>query len=441
MLALKFLIIAMMISGLFLHRRVTLSITAINLGIVAAFFFIPDAPFTATYAYLVFFLVVAALGAVSASLSRRYKQQLAESEALYRSLVAALSEGIVLLTSDGAIRACNAAAERILGLTADQMIGRATIDPRWRTIHEDGSPFPGEEYPAMVTLRTGEPLAGVVMGIHQPDGELRWISINTQPLMRPDEALPYAVVASFSDITQRKRAEEALRQSEQRYREIVNTQTELICRYLPDSTLVFVNNAYCRYFGKSREELLGRSFLTLIPEDQREAARQHVLSLLEKPRLKEHEFTVVGANGQIRWQAWVDRALVNDVGEAVEIQAVGRDITEQKEAQQRKFALALEKERVRLLSSFIQNAAHEFRTPLAVIGTTAYLVASLEDPKQRQDRVNLINEQIRQMAKLLDMLLLMTRLNNQFGTEKSIRIWQSRVLISNQRQGDTRQQS
>jgi serine/threonine-protein kinase len=136
-----------------------------------------------------------------------------ESEERYRSVIAAMQDGIALLDSDGSIQACNASAERILGLSADQIRGRTPSDPRWRAIHEDGSPFPGETHPPMVTLRTGQPCANVVMGVHKPDGALTWISINSQPLFRAGESTPYAVVASFEDISERKRTEEALRQT------------------------------------------------------------------------------------------------------------------------------------------------------------------------------------------------------------------------------------
>ncbi|HRF98264.1 MAG TPA: PAS domain S-box protein, partial [Aggregatilineales bacterium] len=76
-----------------------------------------------------------------------------ESELRYQSVVNSMSEGIVLHAQDGSIEACNKAAEMVLGLTADQMMGRTSIDPRWRAVHEDGSPFPGDTHPAMVTLR------------------------------------------------------------------------------------------------------------------------------------------------------------------------------------------------------------------------------------------------------------------------------------------------
>jgi PAS domain S-box-containing protein len=133
------------------------------------------------------------------------EEALRESEARYRSVIAAMQDGIALLDTDGHIVACNASAERILGLSADQLMGRTPRDPRWQSIHEDGSPFPGETHPPMVTLRTGQPCRDVVMGIHKPDGSLTWISINSQPLHKPDGTTLSGVVASFEDITERKR--------------------------------------------------------------------------------------------------------------------------------------------------------------------------------------------------------------------------------------------
>lgn len=143
---------------------------------------------------------------------------LRESEELYRSVVAAMAEGIVLQQADGQITACNARAEEILGLTQEQMMGRTSVDPRWRSIREDGSAFPGLEHPAMVTLHTGVAQANVIMGVHKPNGCLTWISINSQPLFDTGASSPYAVVTSFTDITDRKQAETALQQQTERER-------------------------------------------------------------------------------------------------------------------------------------------------------------------------------------------------------------------------------
>lgn len=130
---------------------------------------------------------------------------LSESEARYQSVVAAMQEGIVVQDLQGRILACNEAAERLLGLSVEQMRGRTSVDPRWRAVRADGSPFPGEEHPSMVTLRTGQPQSRVVMGVHKPDGDLSWISINSQPI-RTDASKPHhAVVATFADITEERR--------------------------------------------------------------------------------------------------------------------------------------------------------------------------------------------------------------------------------------------
>ena len=121
-----------------------------------------------------------------------------------------MEDGIVLVDSDGEIRACKGSAERILGLSQEQMIGRQARDPRWRSIHEDGSPFLSEAYPVIVTLRTGQPCFDVVMGVYKPTGELTWVSINSQPLTHPGRKTPYPVLAVLNDITGRRRLEQEL---------------------------------------------------------------------------------------------------------------------------------------------------------------------------------------------------------------------------------------
>lgn len=141
---------------------------------------------------------------------RRSEEQLRAREADLRAIVAALREGVVVRDASGAITHCNQSAEQILGLTADQMMDRAAVDPLWRAVHEDGSPFPGDTHPAMNSLRSGQPYQDVIMGVHKPDGSLTWISIDTQPLFHPGATEPYGVVTSFSDITARKKADEEL---------------------------------------------------------------------------------------------------------------------------------------------------------------------------------------------------------------------------------------
>ena len=140
---------------------------------------------------------------------KQAEETLRVSEARYRATIAAMSEGIVVQGLDGSIQLCNSAAQRILGLTVDQMIGLTSIDPRWRAVHADGSPFPGEMHPAMVTLHTGAPQANVVMGVHKPDGTITWILINSEPLCHPVTQQVEAAIVTFADITAPKEVEAA----------------------------------------------------------------------------------------------------------------------------------------------------------------------------------------------------------------------------------------
>jgi PAS domain S-box-containing protein len=146
---------------------------------------------------------------------KRAEETLRQSEERYRSVIAAMQDGILLLDPDGNIRACNASAERILGLSADQMLGRTPLDLRWGVIREDGSPLPDECRPPVVTLRTGQPCTNVIMGLRKLDGTVTWLSVNSQPLFHPDGTTLAGVVACFADVTDHRRTEETLRQTTQ----------------------------------------------------------------------------------------------------------------------------------------------------------------------------------------------------------------------------------
>jgi diguanylate cyclase (GGDEF)-like protein/PAS domain S-box-containing protein len=138
------------------------------------------------------------------TITHQLSEAAAENERRLAIMLEVMSEGVVLQDATGRIILSNPAAEKILGLTNEQMCGRTSIDPRWRSIREDGSDYPGQEHPAMRSLATGHMLSGEVMGVHKPTGELTWISINSVPLFDGKSTSPYAVVASFSDITELK---------------------------------------------------------------------------------------------------------------------------------------------------------------------------------------------------------------------------------------------
>ncbi len=123
-------------------------------------------------------------------------------------------------------------------------------------------------------------------------------------------------------------AQQELAESEQRYRGVVEDQTELICRFDPDFGHTFVNEAYCRYFGKKRDELLGCRFVPPIPADEVRRVREHFAALTPERPVAALDHRHCMPDGSERWVRWVDRAFFNDLGQVIDNQSVGRDITE-----------------------------------------------------------------------------------------------------------------
>jgi two-component system sensor histidine kinase UhpB len=150
-----------------------------------------------------------------------------ESEERFRSVVAAMAEGVIVQDRKGRIIVRNAAASRILGLTGKALGSRRAVELRRRMIREDGSAVCREKHPAIVTLRTGCAQSQVVLGVETDGGELRWLSINTEPLKHPGDEMPHAVVTTLVDITERKRAEAELREHASNLRELTRRLVEV----------------------------------------------------------------------------------------------------------------------------------------------------------------------------------------------------------------------
>jgi len=157
------------------------------------------------------------------------QQALQESEERHRNLFESMMQGVVYQDATGNIIAANPAAERILGLTVDQMMGRTSVDPRWKASKQDGSDFPGPEHPSMVALKTGKPCTNVTMGVFSPkSNETRWIKVDAVPRFKSSRSnsngeggdenanqeeepqKPWQVHATFTDITETKRFEHKL---------------------------------------------------------------------------------------------------------------------------------------------------------------------------------------------------------------------------------------
>jgi PAS domain S-box-containing protein len=205
------------------------------------------------------------------------------------------------------------------------------------------------------------------------DGRVRWVLDRARTIC-DTAGKSLRMTGVVMDITDRKQAEEALRESEERYRNVVETQTEMICRYQPDTTLTFVNDAYCRYFERSRDQLVGTRFIELIPEPARGAFLRFLDSLISSPRTQTYEHEVLRPDGSIGWHQWFDHVIVDSNGRIVELQGIGRDITDLKHAEleaeeRRKEVTHLT--RVAILGELSGALAHELNQPLTAILSNA----------------------------------------------------------------------
>jgi len=175
------------------------------------------------------------------------------SIARLQSLYKSMSEGVILFNLSGTIIECNPAAESILGLKKNQIMGKGPVGTDWRVIHEDGSVFSPDEQPLSVTLSTGKAVHGEVMGIEFSADEIRWILVNSEPVLSSDQLTMTAVVSSFHDITERVKIEADYRESLERFRQLADVFPQTIYEADRNGRLLYVNKAGLKRFGMKEE--------------------------------------------------------------------------------------------------------------------------------------------------------------------------------------------
>ncbi|MGB9176546.1 MAG: PAS domain S-box protein [Methanoregula sp.] len=230
---------------------------------------------------------------------------------------------IIMVNRDGRIIQVNDLFLRFTGVSRDNLIGR-----RFSALPID---FLKDIPLAAILKDSSEKKIDIIEKKVFSAGNEIYLRIKTASTVFDDGNEGITII--IEDITERKKLEFSLRESEERYRNVVETQTEFICRFRPDGTHVFANEAYCRYFGKTCADLIGKKFRPIISPDDQTRVREHFAALTQDHPVLTIEHRIVMPDGDIRWQEWVDRAIFDNKGTIVEYQAVGRDITEKKKAE------------------------------------------------------------------------------------------------------------
>jgi PAS domain S-box-containing protein len=265
------------------------------------------------------------------------EEALRESEYRFRTLFETMTLGIVYQNNEGKIISANPAALRILGLTFDQMQGRTSIDPRWKSVHEDGSDFPGENHPAMMALKTGKPVENVVMGIFHPHrNEYLWINITAIPLFIKSSKKPYQVYAMFEDISERKLSERNLIQSEQRLRYALEATSDGIWELNIKTNQVYFSPTYYTLLGFKPNEFV-RSYNTwknLVHPADLEFVEKVFLDAINSCTPYSSEYRIKNKAGNYIWVLGRGKVTETDSeGKALRISGSIYDITKSKLAQ------------------------------------------------------------------------------------------------------------
>ncbi len=285
---------------------------------------------------LVSFLAFGFVLSVYAGRRGRAEEALRRSEERLRRTVETMAEGVVVVDGNGMIVQTNPAAQQILGLPPRGIEQRHYTSPDFEMLRPDGTPMPPEEMAGPRAFREGRTVRNVVMGAKRPDGSLRWVDVSAAPLMT-EEGTAEGVVVTFADVTERKEAEEALRQSEERFRVLVETAWEgiSVCEYDPATDrcrLIFCNDRFVEMSGYAREKLeeaedlncLGKAHMTreqlaAEAERKRKGLPRRGLASWVRPDGKEnyYEFSAVPM----------------PVGDRHLVMGVDRDVTERVQAE------------------------------------------------------------------------------------------------------------
>ncbi len=271
--------------------------------------------------------VIAVVGiGVDITAQTRISDALRESEERYRLLVEGVTDyAIFMLDAGGRVASWNPGAERIKGYTTEEIVGRhfSVFYPP-----EGAAEKTAWELTAAATAGRFEDEGWRV----RKDRSRFWASVIITPLRAAGGGLRgFAKVTR--DLTTQRAVEQALLENEARYRQVLEDQTEVVCRFKADGTFTFVNEVYCRLFGKPAAELIGYRWQPLVHPDDIPHIEAQLRTMTAANPVVVIENRVFDAAGRVRWMEFVNRGFYDPAGTLMELQAVGRDVTDRRAAE------------------------------------------------------------------------------------------------------------
>ncbi len=275
---------------------------------------------------------------VAASLRRQQAEEaLRESETKFRTLFESMAPGVFYQHADGALIDANPAALRMFGLTREQFLGRDSYDPRWKVVSEDGELLPPEQHPSMIAFRSQKPVKDLIVGVYNPGrDDFTWISANAEPQFRSGETTPYQVFVTMYDITERRRADQALQESEERLRQVTETITSVF--YIHDRALnrfIYVSPAYEAIWKRSCQSLMDNpySFLEAVYPDDLPRLQESIRKEFEDAIFVNMDYRIVLPDGTVRWVRSRNFPIADKTGKTFRVAGIAEDITDLKLAE------------------------------------------------------------------------------------------------------------
>lgn len=223
------------------------------------------------------------------------------------------------------------------------------------------------------------------------------------------DGLPDHIVGIVHDITGERRSLDLLREGREYFRAVVEDMPAMVCRFLPDGTLTYVNSAYARAFEKHPNQLIGVNWLAFLPEADRRMAEGKIASLTPDSPARTYEHWVDSPKGR-RWQSWTDRGFFDADGRLTRVQSVGLDLTEQRNTERQIHHLA----KLRALGDLAASTAHEVYQPLGAIllaaeNALADLNQGVVDKDACQRRLRVIFDQVGRLTTLVSRMKMLGR--------------------------------